>query len=143
MIDVTITDTYDDSLTLSTEPELEGKLYIDFSCGDCTNLEFEKEQVEQLRNALDNFLGQAPTIQTDDPNEAKLGLAAHFSLKAKFAYKGERDYRAETRRLEPFEVETSDAGVTYVGGMSYDDGGNAEGYRQFRLDRISGPVTIR
>jgi predicted DNA-binding transcriptional regulator YafY len=139
MNNTTITDTYGDSLSLNADGE-EGMLYLQFKCDDCTMLEFEKKQAEQLRNALDEFVGDQPI--TNDPNEAKLRLAVGYDFKAKFAYKGERDYRAETRRLEPSEVYDND-GVMYVGGMSYDDGGNAEGYRQFRLDRISGAVTIR
>lgn len=99
----------------------------------------DEQSVRELRNALDVFLGEGTRF---DPNAAKLELAAQLGLRAKFAYRGDRDYRATERRIEPEKVYDA-SGNTYVAGESYDEGGEAEGYRQFRLDRISGEVSVR
>lgn len=136
---VTITDTSGDTIEVS---DFDGELYLD---AEAQENYLDREEAIRLRGAINEFLawsddedeGELPTA-----NEAKLRLAAQYNLKAKFAYAGERDYRAVERRLEPDTVETRN-GVVYVTGDSYDEGGDYEGIRQFRLDRISGQVVIR
>lgn len=94
-----------------------------------------RQVINAIRDAANLPHGDAVA---GDPNEAKLRLAASHGLRAKFAYQGERDYRAVERRLEPKAVING-----FVSGESFDQGGAPEGYRQFRLDRIHGPVAIR
>jgi predicted DNA-binding transcriptional regulator YafY len=138
-VDTTITDNYGDELRIDPDEE---NLY--FTVDNDEGFEFDRDAAIQVRDAINEYLGTSSTVEEDAPtaNEAKLRLAAQYGLKAKFAYAGERDYRAVERRLEPDTVETR-SGVTYVLGESYDQGGEDQGYRQFRLDRISGEVVVR
>lgn len=137
-MDYTITDTYDDELHIAT---VEEKLY--FSVDNDEGFEFERGQAVEVRDAINEFLGVEPEGDTTPTaNEAKLRLAVQYGLRAKFAYAGDRDYRAVERRLEPDSLYTIGL-QTYVSGESYDEGGAPEGYRQFRLDRISGEVVVR
>lgn len=135
---VTITDTHGDSLTVQ---EYAGCLYIE---ADATENEFDRDEARELRDAINEYLSEEPEDEGDAPtaNEAKLRLAAQYGLKTKFAYAGERDYRAVERRLVPDTVEERQ-GVVYVTGESFDEGGVSQGLRQFRLDRISGEVVVR
>lgn len=143
-----IVDAYGDTLTVEPGqyPANSGNLYVEIKQDNCnTAVELVPNAVVELRDSLDEFLGDVEDAEeTSYPtaNEAKLRLAAQYGCRVKFAYAGERDYRAVERRLEPEVVDTQ-AGVSYVEGESYDAGGQAQGYRRFRLDRISGEVVVR
>lgn len=76
-------------------------------------------------------------VNETEANDAKLGLAHDWELRAKFNYTNE-DGETRDRRLA---VEDYDG--MYVAGLSYDERGNVEGYRRFLIDRINGPVVIR
>jgi predicted DNA-binding transcriptional regulator YafY len=85
--------------------------------------------------------GEATPAAPVDPNQAKLELAAIHGLRAKFVY---TNLKGETHevRLEPETVNTQ-AGRAYVWGHSFDEDGDPEGYKQYRLDSIEGAVAIR
>lgn len=147
-INVEITDKWGDKLVLGSHVD-PGDEFIYVNVADEFEIEIDQEQARQLRDGFNAFLledetppitGATPSLVS--PNEAKLGLAAAIGLRAKFSYRGERDYRAVERRLVPDTV-FENKGVLYVGGESHDAGGQPEGYRQFRLDRISGEVVVR
>lgn len=134
---VNISDTDGDNLTIE---EYGGDLHFE---ADANLMVYDRPAVESIRNACNEFLG--PEFDWGSKigaNEAKLRLAAEYGLKAKFAYTGERDYRAVERRIVPEDVYVNHDHVL-VGGESFDQGGIPEGYRQFRLDRISGEVVVR
>lgn len=141
----TITDTYGDTLEIEydTTGNEDDTFEIKALDGETSNYLFNREQATEFRDALNEFLQPVFDWGSDiGPNEAKLRLAAQYGLKVKFAYAGERDYRAVERRLVPEEVYVNHDHVL-VGGESFDQGGVSEGYRQFRLDRISGEVVVR
>ncbi len=142
------TDNYGDRFSITTSgwpagPEAE-YLYTQFNDDEDTQVELESEQVVELRDALDKHLnsGDEVLILDEDSERAKLELAAHYGLRVKFAYQGDLDRKPVERRLEPDTVEER-GGVVYVLGESYDAGGQSEGIRQFRVDRIHGKVTVR
>ena len=76
---------------------------------------------------------------TRDINEAKFLLALDYEgdVKAVFNYTNECG-ETRDRRLVPDEFDGE-----VIGGQSFNENGIPEGYRQFRLDRINGPVTLR
>lgn len=131
------TDAFGDRLTVGTG-DSSTKLYTEINEDPESQIELTEEAVRELRDALDKHLGEEPTQTTTDPEVAKLGLASQFGLRVKFAYQGDLDRKPVERRLEPDFV--SD---THVAGESYDAGGESEGYRQFRLGRIHGKITVR
>jgi predicted DNA-binding transcriptional regulator YafY len=132
-------DQYGDTFTITAGYETD-KLYVDAREGDNeAEVELDADAVVRLRDALSEFIGEPE----DDAEIAKLRLAADYGLRAKFAYQGDLDRKPVERRLEPESIHTDINGTTYVRGESYDAGGQPEGYRQFRLDRISGSVVIR
>lgn len=137
-------DEWDDALEFRITST--GKLEI-ISGDTATEFLFDKETATAIRNFINEFLDEDSTTSVLDldamsHNEAKLRIAADLGLRAKFSYRGEHDYRAVERRLVPDAV-SEKHGVLYVGGESYDAGGADEGYRLFRLDRISGEVVVR
>lgn len=145
-INVEITDKWGDKLVLGSYVD-PGDEFIYVNVADEIEIEVDQEQARQLRDGFNAFLLEDKTtsvldIESMSPNEAKLRLAADLGLRAKFSYRGERDYRAVERRLVPDTV-FENKGVLYVGGEAHDAGGELEGYRQFRLDRISGEVVVR
>lgn len=138
-----VTDEYGDNLSIETGNTYPENLYVEINDSDEAQIELLPDDVKRLGSAIDEFLADEEVVYfTDDPNEAKLRLAVHFDLRVKFAYTGDRDYRAVERRLEPTEVYEGVGGL-YVRGDSYDEGGAYQGVRQFRLDRISGSVVVR
>lgn len=144
-INTEITDTYGDTLTIRANKD-GFELFDESGQTNPGDFYFDQEQARDLRDLLNEFLGEdviGYTPENVSPNEAKLRLAAELGLRAKFSYRGERDYRAVERRLTPDSVYESGNSVIYVAGESYDAGGEPEGYRQFRLDRISGEVVVR
>lgn len=134
----TITDVEGDCCTVTVhDDDHEVELEADANC-----MVYDHAGASVLRDALNNFLGEAQADACDTANEAKLRVAVEWDLRAKFAYKGDLDRKPVERRVEPDSV-YENHGVLYVGGESYDQGGDPEGYRQFRLDRISGEVVVR
>ena len=81
------------------------------------------------------------TMSTEAANEAKLEVAADHGLRAKFSYTN-RHGETHDVRLEPSDVWTSE-GALYVGGETFDEDGDSEGYKQYRVESINGSVVIR
>lgn len=77
------------------------------------------------------------TADDRDANEAKLNVAVEYDLHAKFNYTNERGETHDVR-LKPDDVYDG-----RVGGYSYDEDGDEEGYKQYRLDRINDKVVVR
>jgi hypothetical protein len=75
-------------------------------------------------------------------NAAKLDLAAELGLSARFNYTNESGETHDVR-LAVQEVWANYADVTYAGGLSYDEDGDLEGYKVYRLDRVNDRVVIR
>lgn len=92
------------------------------------------------REAFARALNDVPPKQqmipdTDTSAEEVIATAIEQGLEVTFEYKGENDFAARTRYLEPSGLNTQ-ADWPYVEGLDvYEDD-----YRRFRLDRIQGPV---
>lgn len=69
-------------------------------------------------------------------NHAKFDLAVDYELRARFWYDSGTGIRDRRLAVEDYDGE-------YVRGQSFDESGNPEGYRQFIVDNIVGPVTVR
>jgi hypothetical protein len=82
------------------------------------------------------------TPVSQEANYAKLNLAVEYDLRAKFSYTNEEG-RTHDVRLEPDDIWTDFRGTQYVGGDSYDEDGDVEGYKQYRVERIQDAVAIR
>lgn len=141
-----IEDQYGDSFWIVPGVDHAENVYVWTSVGETEHeVEITGEQVLVLRDVLSQHLGGDSKVERDEPlspNEAKLRVAVDWELRVKFAYQGDLDRKPIERRLEP-EAVYENGGVLYVSGESYSAGGAPEGYRQFRLDRISGEVVVR
>lgn len=87
------------------------------------------------------FTPKETTNAMHTSERAKLDLAVEHGLRAKFVYTNESGETHDVR-LEPDDVYLIGPNA-YVAGESYDENGDTDGYKQYRLDRIQSPVTVR
>lgn len=149
----TLTDSYGDSLQLITETSSPGIEFLTDSDDQYTDILFyvdgQREAIEAIRDACASVLGdeaietESLTQKDRDANQAKLEIAAQFGLQAKFAYQGDDDDKSRERRVVAENFWQDASGRYLVGGLTYDSAGNDEGYRQFRIDRLTSKAVVR